>query len=172
MNGGVSALARGRRCEEQGILLRQIAAGDEQLVKGGMALIAGLSIQDNLAVADQPQPVRLAASVRDAHAPDGNVIGGRHCDLHMAADGIAAIIEIGLVRRKGNVVLADAAGDGLGADRPQLAVLHVLYVDPEPPIVAGRIGAPTRQVNVLPTVEAAACVGDEEPITAIAQIMR
>ena len=92
-------------------------------------------------------------------------------DFHRQTDAVIAAPKLRHVRMELYILGFGQSSGRLVGSRPQIAALCVLNIDPGSPVLPRRVGAPTREVNVLPATISGAHARDQHPVTPIREKM-
>src|SRR6266496_1901645 len=143
----------GSTIKEQALLIRQIFTFDEHVIKCGMTLIHRLLCEDDLHVAGEGEHARLVAMICDRHAANLDIIIGRDADGCSHHNIAILALKLSAVRQERYLTSIRTSHCRLRRGGPKLSLETVLHVNPGPPIIESRIGAPTRKVKFVPAAE-------------------
>ena len=156
---------------DQGAVLFEVLALDEELAEGGMALIGGAVAEHDFAEADDGDAAS-AAFAAQRQVADLDVGIGRDEDALAHREAAVAGVVLDRMRREEHTAAPRLGGGRIAKRRPDAAVSLILQVDAKAVIVERRIRRPARQRQAAPATASAARVGGDHAELAVRQHVR
>ena len=148
-----------------------VLAFDKQLVEGRMARVSGLRRQDDFAIAGYCDAPDALAVIGERDAANLHVVFWRDRDGHRQADAVIVAPKFCHVWIELHGLALRRRVRRLIGSRPHIAGLHVLKIDPGAAVLACRVSAPPREVEVLPATKSSPRARNQHAVLSIRQEM-
>ena len=135
---------------------------NEELAESGMRPIGPVRGESELEVSGQLQTARFARDVDQSHAPDFGVVFCGDDNFSKSLARPASPAELRFVRRETPAVTALGTSHRLMGIAPDRAAFQIPDITNRARQIAGRVGAPPRDVQIQPAEVTAAGIGHHD----------